>query len=146
MKYFFLALFPFLLFSCKKKEENVITDYTYAGKSTASMENVITLASGTNTVAWDSNYLDKIYVHYDIPGNTISFTVSEQYHACQTFQTKFTFTRNHLNVYTANSPVTTASHTFELGQNTLTAHMLRHEGSDSVHNAYRLDFQGVLVQ
>lgn len=139
-------VFTMLFYSCKKKNDYVVTDYTYAGNSAAYMEQVIISSTGNTTTAWDSSYLDKIYVHYDIPAGTITFTVSEQKHACKTFQQDFTFTRNNLNTYTANSTSYQASHTFQILDNTLTATMLRYDGTDSNHTQYHLNFQGSLVQ
>ncbi|MBL7771530.1 MAG: hypothetical protein JNM95_01560 [Chitinophagaceae bacterium] len=143
--YLLLALFV-VLFSCKKKSDYVVTDYTYAGTAHAISEQVSVQSSGTNTLAWDSTYLDKVYVHHDIAAGTVTFTISEQQHACKSFQQIFTFNRNNLDIYTANSNTYQASQTFTLTQNSLTASMLRYDGSDSNHTQYTLNFQGVIVQ
>lgn len=151
MKFHFILVIMislFVLTSCHRQGSTIVSDYTYAGTSYARWENSLTTTIGTNTMAWDSSYQDKVWVHRDIQDSLITFKLSYQSHLCQSFQQEFTFPTNNLNVYTANAtyPNAQASHTFEINNDSLNAYMLKYDGVDSNHTVYELRFKGRLIQ
>lgn len=143
---YYIWFFTLLLFSCHRKGNSLVHEYSYAGISKAESEQVAIVNNVTNTIAWDTSYQDKIKVTYNDDFTTLTFNVSHQTHSCQTFQETFTFPTNHQNVYTANSDTMNASQTFEISSDTLYGYMLKQVGNDSNYATYTLSFKGNLIQ
>jgi hypothetical protein len=133
-------------FSCKRKGSSVITDYTYVGTTTALWENVVVSGQSINTTAWDSIYPDKVLLYQEPRDSTLTFTISSQNHKCQSFQESFTFPKNYLDTYTANSNTLQASHSFEIHGDSLYGYMLKYEGVDTNHTNFQLSFKGKVIQ